>query len=245
MNTAIYSPNGGNVGIGFAIPSRQIVDVVDSLKTTGTVQRGWLGVQIQDVSDDMAASFSLEDAGGALVADVVDGSPADKAGVMVGDVILKFDGQDVKDARALSRIVAHTEPKDTVPVTVWRNGHDKALQVSMGEAQEETVASASGAPATHGEELGLGLVNLTDEYRAQLGLPEDYSGVVIAQVAPDSDAAEQGLRPGDVIARVDSHPVHSVDEAARSLREAKEHSDHVTLLVRRGDAQQFVSLAFS
>ncbi|HEX7061351.1 MAG TPA: Do family serine endopeptidase, partial [Woeseiaceae bacterium] len=194
MNTAIFSPNGGNVGIGFAIPSRQIVDVVDALKTTGTVQRGWLGVQIQNVSEDMAASFSLKDAAGALVADVVDGSPADRAGVLVGDVILKFDGRKVDDARALSRIVAHTEPKGTVPVTVWRNGHDKALHVKMGGAQEETVASASGSPAAHGEELGLGLVDLTDEYRARLGLPDDYSGVVIAQVAPDSSAAEQGLR---------------------------------------------------
>ncbi|HZD51755.1 MAG TPA: DegQ family serine endoprotease [Woeseiaceae bacterium] len=245
MNTAIFSPNGGNVGIGFAIPSRQIIEVVDSLKSTGTVRRGWLGVQVQDVSDDMAASFSLEDATGALVADIVDDSPADKAGLTVGDVILQFDGQNVDDAHALSRIVADTAPKHNISVKVWRDGREKTLRVRLGEAAQESAAASTPGSQSSAAGLGLGLVDLTDEYRARLGLPEDYSGVVITDVAPDSAAAEEGLRPGDAISRVDSHTVRNVDDAVRALRDAKEHDDHVTLLVRRGDAQQFVSVAFS
>jgi serine protease Do len=246
MNTAIYSPNGGNVGIGFAIPSRQVVDVVDSLKSTGTVRRGWLGVQIQDVSKDMASSFSLDKAAGALVGEVVEDSPADKGGLVVGDVILQFDGQDIEDARDLSRVVAATEPKYRVPIKVWRDGNEKTLHVRMGEAAKEpSVANASGSAATAADDLGLSVANLTDEYRARLGLPDDYSGVVIVGVAPDSSAAEEGLRRGDTVSRIDAQPVRNINDAEQALQNAKEHDDHVALLVRRGDVQQFVSLSFS
>jgi serine protease Do len=246
MNTAIYSPNGGNVGIGFAIPAQQIIEVVDSLQSTGTVRRGWLGVQIQDVGDKMASSFSLDKATGALVGAVVDDSPADKAGLMVGDVILKFGGQEIEDAHALSRIVAAAEPKNRVPVEVWRDGSEKTLHVKLGESAEEaSVASLSGSAATAEQDLGLHVANLTDEYRSRLGLPDDYPGVVVMGVAPDSPAAEEGLRRGDVVSRIDAQPVGNVNEAEHALKSAKERSDHVALLVRRGDVQQFVSLSFS
>jgi len=247
MNTAIYSPNGGNVGIGFAIPSKQVVEVVDSLKSTGTVRRGWLGVQIQDLDDNMASSFALDKKAGALVGDVVEDSPADKGGLIVGDVILQFDGQDIEDAHDLSRVVAAAEPKEQVPVKVWRDGSEKTLHVKLGEsADEPTVASLSNSAARMEEhDLGLSVANLTDEYRAQLGLPDDYSGVVIMQVAPDSSAAEEGLRRGDVVSRIDAQPVRNVDDAERALHDAREHGDSVAMLVRRGDVQQFVSLSFS
>jgi serine protease Do len=246
MNTAIYSPNGGNVGIGFAIPSRQIIEVVDSLKSTGTVRRGWLGVQIQDVGDKMASSFSLDKAAGALVGDVVEDSPADEAGLMAGDIIMKFDGKEIADARTLSRVVAAAEPKNRVPVEVWRDGKAKTLHVKMGEAAEEaSVASLSGSAATAEQDLGLRVANLTDEYRARLGLSDDYAGVVITGVAPDSPAAAEGLRRGDAVSRIDAQPVRDVDDAERALKQAKKRSDHVALLVRRGDVQQFVSLSFS
>jgi serine protease Do len=247
MNTAIYSPNGGSVGIGFAIPSRQMIEVVDALKSNGTVRRGWLGVQIQSVDDEMASSFSLDQASGALVAEVVKDSPADKGGLEVGDIIRKFDGKDVKDARSLSRIVAATEPKDRVPVEVWRNGDRKTVHVKLGEAVEEkpTVAAASGSSATAESDLGLSVANLTDEYRSQLDLPDDYPGVVITGVAPDSSAAREGLRRGDVVSRIDTQPVRNVREAEQALQQAKNRGDHVAMLLRRGDTQQFVSLSFS
>jgi serine protease Do len=247
MNTAIYSPNGGNVGIGFAIPAKQIVEVIDSLRSTGTVKRGWLGVQVQDMNDQMASSFSLDKANGALVGDVVAGSPADKGELKVGDVVLQFDGKDVKDSHALSRIVAETQPKDRVPVLVWRDGKEKTLHVTIGEASREaTMADASGSPETAEHEFGLSVANLTDEERSELGLPDDYSGVVVLGVAPDSSAAEEGLQRGDVVSRVDGTPVRNVADVKRALQGAKERgSDHVALLVRRGDVQQFVSLSFS
>ena len=248
MNTAIYSPNGGSVGIGFAIPSKEIIQVVDSLKSTGTVRRGWLGVQIQDLNDKMASSFSLDKATGALVGDVLAASPADKGGLKVGDVIQQFDGKDVKDSHALSRIVADTAPKDRVPVRVWRDGQEKTLHVTIGEASKTANATeeANGSPAAAEHDLGLSVANLTDEDRSELGLPSDYSGVVITQVAPDSSAAEEGLRRGDVVSRIDSKPVSDVEDATRALQTAREHGDdHVAMLVRRGDVQQFVSLSFS
>jgi serine protease Do len=248
MNTAIYSPNGGSVGIGFAIPSKEIVEVVDSLKANGSVRRGWLGVQIQDVNDEMASNFSLDKAKGALVGDVVADSPADKAGLKVGDVILGFDGKEVKDSHALSRIVADTDPKDRVPVTVWRDGKEKTLHVTIGEASQEqaNATEAPGSPAAAEHDLGLRVANLTDEDRAELGLPHDYPGVVIMGVAPNSSAAEQGLRRGDVVSRVDGTAVSNVGDVKRALENAKDHGDdHVALLVRRGDVQQFVSLSFS
>ncbi len=248
MNTAIYSPNGGNVGIGFAIPSKEIVEVVDSLKATGSVRRGWLGVQVQDLNDKMASSFSLDKPNGALVGDVVSDSPAAKGGLEVGDVILEFNGKDVKDSHALSRIVADTEPKDRVPVEVWRDGKAKTLHVTIGEASEQqaNATDTSGSAATAEHDLGMRVADLTDEDRSELGLPDDYPGVVIMGVAPDSSAAEEGLRRGDVVSRVDGTQVHDVGDVKRALQGARKRGDdHVALLVRRGDVQQFVSLSFS
>jgi serine protease Do len=246
VNTAIFSPNGGNVGIGFAIPAKQVKMVVDELRTSGSVRRGWLGVQIQDIDKDLAASFGLKKPEGALVGDVVSDSPAAKAGLQVGDVILAFDGKDVESAKSLSLAVAAAGPSDKVPVRVLRDQNEKTLQVKLGEA-EQTAQSTPANPAEAGpaSELGLSFAELTDEYRQQLGLPEGYAGVVITRVQPGSNAEEQGLRAGDVISRVGPTEVKTVADARRAIKDAKSRGDHAALLVRRDQGQQFVSVAFS
>jgi serine protease Do len=246
VNTAIFSPNGGNVGIGFAIPAKQVKSVVDELRASGSVRRGWLGIQIQDVDKDLAASFGLKKPSGALVGDVVADSPAEKAGLQVGDVILAFDGKDVDTAKSLSLAVAAADPAAKVPVRVMRDQHEKTLQVKLGEA-EQTARSNATAPAESGPaaDLGLGLANLNDAYRQQLGLPDDYAGVVVTRVKPGSNAAEQGLREGDVISRIGASQVKSVSDAVQAIKTAKSQGDHAALLVRRQDSQQFVSVAFS
>lgn len=247
VNTAIYSPNGGSVGIGFAIPASQVTAVVNELRTDGTVQRGWLGVQIQDVDADLAKGFAMDHAGGAAVADVVEDSPADKAGVEVGDVIVRFGEKDIDNAKTLSRAVAATDPDDDVHMKVWRDGKQKNLRVKLGQSEDEPQADmqARSGDASSGNALGLDLAELNDSYRNRLGVPDGTDGVVITGVHPDSDAASEGLRPGDIISRINSTPVHNVNDAIRAAKAAADNSDHATLLVRRGEVQQFVSVALS
>ena len=247
VNTAIFSPNGGNVGIGFAIPASQVEAIVSELKSSGTVERGWLGVQIQDVDEELAASFGLEDAAGVAVAEVVEDSPAQEAGIEVGDVILRFGEKTIDDARGLSRTVAATDPEDEVKVVLWREGKEKTVRVTLGKSDVgNAVAAAQGGQGeASGESLGLGLANLDDNYRSRLGLPADTEGVVVTHVQPGSPAAEEGLRPGDIVSRIDSVKIEKVEDAVRATADAREDKDRVTLLIRRGDAQRFVSVALS
>jgi serine protease Do len=243
INTAIFSPNGGNVGIGFAIPSNQAKSVIKSLKENGSVERGWLGVQIQNLDDDLATSLGLGHDKGALVADVMDG-PAKKGGVLAGDVITKFNDQEIDSARTLSRVVAEANPNDTARVTVWRNGKSHELKVKLGEASNSEQVASNPASDNGGHSLGLTLRALTDQDKSQLGLPDDVEGALVVRVAPDSAAAEKGLRPGDVITQVNRKSVTSANEAVAALNEAKADK-RALLLVRRGDSQRFVALSFS
>ncbi len=246
VNTAIFSPNGGNIGIGFAIPANQAKTVIADLKSTGSVERGWLGVQIQNLDDELASSLGVKDAHGALVAEVVGDSPASHAGVEAGDVITRFNDRDIDSARALSRAVADVAPKSTARLTVLRDGKSRELKVKIGEAApSEQVAEngdhgASGDGETAGS-LGLSLRALTDEDRSQLGVPEDTKGALVADVDPDGPAAEKGIRPGDVITEVNHKGVKTPGDAVAALRAAKK-GDHALLLVRRGDSQRFVAL---
>jgi serine protease Do len=247
VNTAIFSPNGGSIGIGFAIPANQAKNVVEQIRDNGSVERGWLGVQIQDLDEELAASLGLEQQKGALVADVVGDGPAHHGGVLAGDVITKFNGHEIDAARTLSRVVADANPSETATVTVLRDGKSRELKVKLGEAAKaEQVAAASGpAGGGNADALGLSLRGLTDEDKAQLGLPSDVTGALVIAVEPDSAAAEKGLQPGDVITKVNQKSVSTPAAAVAALNEAKADDSPALLLVRRGDAQRFVALSFS
>jgi serine protease Do len=244
VSTAIFSPNGGNVGIGFAIPSNQARTVIAELKDTGSVERGWLGVQIQNLDAELADSLGLDDERGALVAEVVGDGPAEHGGVQAGDVITRFNGHDIDSARTLSRVVADSNPSETARIDVWRNGKNHELRVKLGEAARgEEVAALSPAQAPGDETLGLTLRPLTDQDRAQLGVPEETEGALVVAVAPDSAAAEKGIRPGDVITQVNQKGVASPTDAIAALKQAKNDKSRALLLVRRGDSQRFVALS--
>jgi serine protease Do len=247
VNTAIFSPNGGNIGIGFAIPANQAKVVVEALKNSGVVERGWLGVQIQNLDEELAASLGLEHERGALVADVIDDGPAHHGGVLAGDVITRFNAQEIDSARALSRAVADSNPSETAKVTVWREGKSRELRVKLGEMeQSEAIAAVnSGANPQGSNALGLTLRALTPEDKAQLGVPGELDGALVTAVASGSAAAQKGMRPGDVITRVNQQPVATVGDAVAALNKAKEQQSRALLLVRRGDSQRFVALSFS
>ena len=246
VNTAIFSPNGGNVGIGFAIPANQAKDIVADLRENGTVERGWLGVQIQDLDEDLAESLHLSGTDGALVTEVVGDGPAARGGVQAGDVITRFNDREIDSTRTLSRAVAAATPNTGAKVTVWRDGRSRELTVELGEAQNEVVAAnRRGGSSQSTSELGLALRPLTDGDRASLGIPSDVNGVVVASVAPGSAAEEKGLRAGDVITRVNQQPVTTVGDAVAALNGVRDRDETALLLVRRGDAQRFVALSFS
>ncbi len=248
VNTAIFSPNGGNVGIGFAIPANQAKDIIADLRESGSVERGWLGVQIQDLDEDLARSLRMNGTDGALVVEVVGDGPAARGGVQAGDVITRLNDREIDSTRTLSRAVAAATPNSGAKVTVWREGRSRELTVELGEAQNEAVAAAnsgSGGAAQRSAPLGLSLRALTDGDRAMLGIPSDVNGAVVANVTPGSPAAEKGIRAGDVITRVNQQAVTGVGDTVAALNGARERDETALLLVRRGDAQRFVALSFS
>jgi serine protease Do len=245
VSTAIFSPNGGNVGIAFAIPANQAKSVIAEIKENGSVERGWLGVQIQDLDAELAASLGLAHEKGALVAEVLGDGPAQAAGVKAGDVITRFGNHEVDSARSLSRLVGDANPADTANLTVWRDGKSQQVRVKLGEAARGEQVAAAAVPGVDGETtLGLTLRALTDEDKAQLGIAGDTQGVLVANVEPNSPAAEKGIRAGDVITRVNQRQVGSVDDALDALADARDQ-DRALLLVKRGDGQRFVALSFS
>lgn len=240
INSAIYSPSGGSVGIGFAIPSAIAQSVVDQLKEYGRTRRGWLGVHIQTVTDDIADSVGLDDATGAMVAGVSDDSPAKKAGIKQGDVILTFDGKEVESMRRLPRIVAETKIGKNVDVVIWRDGKKKTLQVELGELEEDIVAvsdtpsSDKKAPAiaeAEIEELGIKVANVDDELRRRYNLAEGTEGVIVTEVSGDSYAAEKGVRPGDIIIEVSHRSVSGVKDVTDAVKSALEDDKRTILML--------------
>jgi serine protease Do len=250
INTAIYSPSGGSIGIGFAIPSNLAKPVVEQLKQFGHARRGWLGVNIQSVTDEIAESLGLDKPKGALIASVRDGGPAQVAGVQPGDVVLTFDGKEVTDMRRLPRIVAETPIDKTVKVTVWRKRKEVALDVKVGELNEDDQQAAltpkqqpPAEPAGTVKALGLSLANLTPELRERFSLAEDSAGVVVTDVAPDSAASEKGMRAGDVIVEVAQEEVKTPLQITGKIDEAKKAGrKSVLLLVDRQGDLRFVAL---
>ncbi len=246
VNTAILSPNGGSIGIGFAMSSRVATNVIDQLQRFGETRRGWLGVRIQDVTDDIAESIGLETAEGALVTDVPEG-PAEEAGMESGDVILSFDGEEIGDTRELVRRVGDTEVGKTVDVEVFRDGETVELAVTLGrreEAEGAIPAAAQSDEPIDFDELGLTVSQMTDELREQLALPDDVNGLVVTDVAQDSESFEKGLRAGDVITEAGQEAVSTPGELQDRIAAAREAGrKSILLLVRREDDPRFVALS--
>lgn len=234
INTAIYSRSGGNIGIGFAIPINLARQIVPQLKETGYVTRGWLGVLIQPVDEDIAKSLDLPEAQGALVAKVFPDSPAAAAGIEVGDVIMDFDGQHIRKSNDLPSIVAATPVGKAVQVTLVRAGAKKSVSVTIAKLEEE----AAEAKPVKADELGLSIQDITPEIANDLGLQRDSKGVVVSGVRRGSPADEAGMRAGDVIESVGNQPVDDV-KAFRKLLAARDPADSVLVLVRRGDQTLF------
>jgi len=248
VNTAILSPNGGSIGIGFSMASNVVTRVVDQLKEFGETRRGWLGVRIQDVTPDVAEALGLEEANGALVSDVPDG-PAKDGGVLAGDVIISFDGVDVADTRQLVRVVANAPVGKTVRVVVNRNGETQTLKITLGRREEAQGAVPAAAPVEPEapkqlDLMGLTLSPLTDEIRTELQLSETARGLAVVGVEETSQAFEKGLRAGDIITEAGQSPVLELDDLQKRVEEAKEGGrKSLLLLVRRGGDPRFVALS--
>jgi serine protease Do len=248
INTAIYSPNGGSVGIGFAVPSNVAKAVVTQLEEHGKVSRGWLGVQIQEMTPAIAASLGLPGEHGALVAVITPESPGAKSGLKQGDVILSFNGKDVAHMRDLPRLVAATRPDSRAAMTVWRNGQTVQLQATVGElADNDQVASAAGTEEQQPAQaaaLGMHFSPLTSEVRRELRLGKDAHGVVVTRVDSGSPAEDVGLNSGDVLVAVDQEPVNSPQEAAAKLKEiAASPKTSALLLLNRHGVTQYVGVS--
>jgi serine protease Do len=248
VNTAILSPNGGSIGIGFSMASNVVTKVVDQLKEFGETRRGWLGVRIQDVTPDVAEAMGLADAKGALVTDVPDG-PAKDAGIQAGDVITRFGSNDVSSAGDLTRRVADAPIGEAVPVIVLREGRTETLAVTLGrreDAEAATLPASSPAPEApkEMESLGLTLAPLDDEIRARLGLEASAEGLVVTAVDQASEAYTKGLAEGDLITEAGQQKIVRLQDLEDRIKEAKDGGrKSILLLVRRGGDPRFVALS--
>jgi serine protease Do len=251
VNTAIISPSGGSIGIGFAVPSKTVVPVIDQLRKYKEVRRGWLGVRIQQVTDEIGDSLNVKPARGALVAGVDDKGPARPAGITAGDVIVKFDGKEVKEMRDLPRIVADTPVGKDVEVVIIHNGLEMTKHVTLGrlaDQQEAALTPKKDAPEEKTvvkKTLGLELANLTAPLRKEHKIKDKVKGVLITSVDPDSAAADKHLMPGMVIAEVQQQPVSTATELQERIDQLKKDGKKaVVLLVVTPDGDpSFVALS--
>ncbi len=245
VNTAIISPSGGSIGIGFSVPSKTVVPVIDQLREFKEVRRGWLGVRIQQVNDEIADSLNIKPARGALVAGVDDRGPAKPAGIEPGDVIVRFDGKDIKEMRDLPRIVADTPVGKEVQVTVIRKGQEVTKTVKLARLEDTdkhaavTPKNGSGEKPVVKKALGLDLANLTDALRKEHKIKDKVKGVLITRVDPNSAAAEKHLAPGMVIAEVQQQPVTNAADLQNRIDKLKnDGKKSVMLLVVTPDGDQ-------
>ena len=250
INTAIMSPTGGSIGIGFAVPSEIAVPVIEQLREFGEVRRGWIGVRIQDVTDDGALA---EGPAGALVSGLTAGGPAEKAGILAGDVIVAFGDHEIDDMRALPSAVADTPPGDEVDAVILRDGEKLTLSVEVGLLGEIEVAAAGEAadaeetaPALAPDLFGLTLGAITEDARRSFGIGADVEGVLVTEVAAGSEAAEKSVKPGDVIVQVSQEDVRDADEVTARLKQLKAEGRRTVMLLVSGpeDKLRFVSLRF-
>jgi serine protease Do len=237
INTAIISPTGGSIGIGFAIPTTIAKNVIDQLVEFGVTRRGWLGVRIQSVGEDIAESLGLDQAKGALIADVTPTGPAETSGIRPGDVVVRFDGKEVDEMRDLPRIVADTPVGKVVVVEIMRDGKLQQVEVEIGRLEEGEVIAAGQPDGDADAErtvLGMTLAPLSDELRQQFNIPADTQGAVVMQVDPGGPAAEKNIEPGDVIAEAGERDILSpADFEARVSELQAEGRGSVLMLVRK------------
>jgi serine protease Do len=236
INTAIFSPTGGSVGIGFSVPANTAKGVIDQLVKYGETRRGWLGVRLQTISDDLVESMGLTKNQGALVADVTDDSPGKKAGLEPGDVIIEYNGKPIKEMKELPRAVAATEIGTTVPLKVIRKGKEMALSVTIGRledgekkiAEQEKKAEAAATTVTV---LGMTAATITDDLRKKYSIEEKVKGAVITEVAQEGAAVEKGLVAGDVIMEAGGKPVDSASDISKAIEEAEKAGKSSVLLL--------------
>jgi serine protease Do len=235
INTAIISGNtGGNVGIGFAIPINVAKDILNDLKEKGTVTRGWLGVMIQKITPDLAESFNLDRTEGALVGDVIPNSPAEKAGIKRGDVIVKFDKDEVKTMEALPKIVGSTTPGKAVKVEIIRDGKKKILDVTIAVLKDEKIKVAASDP------LGIQVQDITPDIAQSLKL-EDVEGVLVSDVTPGEAGGEAGLKRGDIISEVNRNKVQNTEDYNRITRKLQP-GDTALMLIKRGGTTIYIAV---
>ena len=247
INTAIISPSGGSIGLGFSIPSNLAINVIDQLREFGETRRGWLGVSIQTVTDDIAESLSMDRARGALVGGLTPKGPAKNSGIQVGDVILSFDGKAIEEMRDLPRTVADTPVGKTVDVVVLRKGKEETVAVTLGRLEdgEKLIAanrSGDGDEPAEKEEavsaLGMTFAELTDEERKERGVADDVKGVLITQVEPGSGAAEKGIKEGSILTEIAQEAVSTPEDVVKRLETLeKEGRKKVLLLVASKDGE--------
>jgi serine protease Do len=253
VNTLIISPSGGSIGIGFAVPSKTVAGVVDSLRQFGELRRGWLGVRIQQVTDEIAESLNIKPARGALIAGVEDKGPAKPAGIEPGDVVIKFDGKDIKEPKDLSRVVADTAVGKEVDVVIIRKGAEETRKVTLGRLEDTDKAVQASAktkeepaekPVTQ-KALGLDLATLSKDLRGKYKIKDSVKGVIITNVDGSSDAAEKRLSAGDVIVEVAQEAVaNAADVKKRVDQLKKDGKKSILLLVSNADGElRFVALS--
>jgi serine protease Do len=248
VNSAIFSPSGGSVGIGFAIPSNMVREVIGQLEKYGETRRGWLGVRVQSLSDDIAEGMGISGTQGALVANVTPGGPAAKGGIQDGDVIVTFDGKPVPDSRALPREVADTAVGKTVNVDLLRGGKKQTVRIVVAkllddDAADKPAPAAPPKPNARMSRLGLVLAPLDDAARAKYRLPKEAAGVVVTDIDPDGASADKNFRPGDVIVQVQNQQVRSPDDVNKLVEDGARAGKKVALLlVSRGGDFTYVAV---
>ena len=246
INTAIYSPNGGSVGIGFSIPANLAKNVIQQLDASGAVERAWIGVSIQPLNDDLAEGFGRDDDEGALVSAVAVDTPADKAGLQAGDIILSFDGKEIEKMRDLPRIVAQSAVGEKYKLDIWRNGGEKSLTIRTERFPEDPTVASAPRPRSEPEEpemdklLGAAMIKLDDELRARFSIEESVSGVLVLGVEAGGLAAKNGLRARDVITKLDGKSATSPQQVIDIVRKAQKNGrNNLPALLSRGNSARF------
>ena len=244
VNTAILSPNGGSIGIGFSMSSVVVQKVVNQLRDYGETRRGWLGVRIQNLNSEVAEALGLENINGALVTDVPEG-PARKAGIRSGDVIIEFDGLKINDSSSLVKVVGDSEVGKEVDILIWRDGNQKTLTVKLGRLENVQLSNEKNQNRSSkiNEYAGMSFTDLTNEIRKRFDLSDESIGVVVVGVNDNSPAAERGIKPGDIIQKVDQVDINTSKEILKVVDEAKNNKkSSILFLIKRGLNARFIAL---